>query len=270
MRSVDNGPLVPMSVATITNAAGQVFGGNAQTYSLSAPAYALAFELDVPVTTRTTAPVTSDVYYIWFTSAPGDFSKPAKNTILGPAVITLNYTGTLVAPYDSVATLAMGDQTAITGSLLVTAGKSAALNTISYIDSPGSADLSLSALDATGTTKTDNSGILWLISPSLRAGLGYTGCVACGSGGTHVAEPTTANGANVTYISPYSGNFEAAGGEVLAAISVGTNTQVPVTDVGNVFVFQTSKGKKGLLKVTSLTTANGSSGSAIFTMKVLN
>jgi hypothetical protein len=270
MRSVDNGPLVPISVSTITNAAGQIFGGGAQTYSLSAPAYALAFELDIPVSTRTVAPVKSDVYYIWMTSGPGDFLKPAKNAILGPAVITLNYTGTLIAPYDSVASIAMGDQTAVTGSLLVTAGKSSALNTITYMDSPASADLSLSALDATGTTKTDNSGILWLISPSLRDGLGYTGCVACGAGGTHIAEPTTANGANVTYISPYSGNFEAADGAVLAAISVGINTQAPVTAVGNVFVFQTAKGKKGLLKVISLTAVSGSSGTAIFSVKVLN
>jgi hypothetical protein len=269
MRSADNGPLAPVTLPSILTAAGQVFGGGAQTYSLSVPVSTWTFLLDVPITVRTT-PSISDVYYVWFTSATGDFLKPSKNTVLGPAVLTLNYTANPIVPFDSVVTIAMGDQTAITGSLLVTAGKSSALNIVDYMDSPASADLSLTALDATGTTKTDNSGILWLISPSLRSGLGYTGCVACGNGGTHVAEPTTATGANVTYIAPYIGNYDAATGPILAALSVGTNTQAQITGVGNAFMFQTAKGKLGLIKVTSLTATGGSSGSAIISVKVLN
>jgi hypothetical protein len=270
MGSPDNGPLMPVSLASITDSAGLIFGGNAQTYSLLVPANTSTFSVDIPVNVRTTTPATSDVYYIWFTNGNGDFLKPTKNTVLGPSIITLNYTTASVNPYDSAAIIPMGDQTAITGNLLVTSGKISSLNTISYIDAPASADLSLTALDATGTTKTDNSGILWFISPSLRSGLGYPGCPACGTDGNPVAEPTTANGANVTYIAPYQGSFEAATGLTLAALSVGTATQAQITAVGNVFMFYTAKGKQGLVKVTALSAVNGSPGAVTVSVKVLN
>jgi hypothetical protein len=269
MKSEDNGTLVAQTFSTITTG-GITFTGGSSNYSFSIPGTTKTFVLEIPVSVRTTSAAVTDVYYIWITNGAGDFVKPTKNTVLGPAIVTLKYgSGASTASY-STGTASLGDQTATPGSLLVTSGQIAALLTADYIDAPQSADISLSALDGTGATKTNNSGILWLISPSLRAGLGYAGCASCGAGGTSVAEPTSGTGANITYIATYSGSFDNATGADLTALSVGTATKAQITAVGNVFMFQTAKNKKGLIKVTALTATNGSPGTATVSIKVLN
>jgi hypothetical protein len=269
MKSEDNGTLTAQSFSTIITG-GITFTGGSSNYSFSITGTTKTFVLDIPVSIRTTPAAVTDVYYIWITNGAGDFVKPTKNTVLGPAIVTLKYgTGAATASF-STGSANLGDQTATPGSLLVTSGQIASLLTADYIDAPQSADLSLSALDAGGTTKTNNSGILWLISPSLRAGLGYAGCATCGTGGTAVAEPTTGTGANVTYIATYSGSFENATGADLTALSVGTTTKAEITAVGNIFMFQTAKGKKGLIKVTALNAVAASAGTATVSIKVLN
>lgn len=265
MKSQDNGALTPLSVSDITTSAGTFSGGSAS-YTLKVPGSTKAFVIDIPVSVRTSSSAVTDVYYIWITDGVGDFLKPTKNVELGPATLTLKYTAATVTPYSSATGIVLGDQSnASYGSMLVTSGQVSALATADYIDAPASSDLSLSALNAAGDTKTNGSGILWLISPSLRDGLGYAGCASCGAGGSAVAEPTTATGANITKISSYSGDFDAATGTVLSGLSVGSTNQVKITAVGDVFQFETSKGKKGLIKVTALTTS-----SATVSVKVLN
>ncbi|HSZ24863.1 MAG TPA: hypothetical protein VK766_04050, partial [Cytophagaceae bacterium] len=92
------------------------------------------------------------------------------------AIITLNYTQTVPLPasFSLVTPVTLGDQTAAQGSFLVTAGEAVATDLGNYADAPPSVDLSLVALDATGTVRTDNSGLLWLVAPSLRSSLGLT------------------------------------------------------------------------------------------------
>ncbi len=255
--SQDNGPLQPVSQSTITDSLGNTFTGGSTDFTFSS-SNIKNFVLDVPVNIRTSTSAVSDVYYIWFTNGAGSFLKPTKNFILGPAVVKLNYTtaASSAVSYSS-GTTTLGDQTASSGSLLVTSGQVSALLTSDYNDAPASADLALVALNAAGTTKTNESDILFLVSPSLRPTLG-----------AFPSEPAT--GQNVTYIESYSGSFDSASGSDLSALSV-SNTSLATTAIaaGNVYKFQTTKGKKGLLKVNSITTA-GTGATANVSIKVLN
>ncbi len=268
MKSEDNGTLssVLTTADIITSAAGTFSGGHTD-YTYGIPGSTKTFVLDIPVTVRTTTFAVSDVYYVWITNGIGSFLKPTKNTVLGPAIITLNYTAAAVTSY-ATGTATLGDQSNTSyGSLLVTSGQISALNTTDYVDAPNSADLSFSALNSAGTTKTNGSGILWLVSPSIRSTLGYAGCTTCGPGGAAVPEPTIATGANTTYIAAYTGDFDAATGSTLTGLSVGTATEAKIMAIGDVFMFQTAKGKKGVIKVTNYSSANGT---ATVSVKVLN
>jgi hypothetical protein len=271
MKSEDNGALVAQSVASITTSDGKTFSGGSASYSLTVPSSTQSFVIDIPVSIRTTASAVSDVYYVWITNGTGDFLKPTKKTVLGPAVITLNYTAVTVTPY-SIGSVTLGDQFATPGSLLVTSGQISALGTADYVDAPGSADIALGDLNVAATTRTPSpgpgTGNLYFFSPSLRPSLGYAGCGTCGAGGTALTEPTTGN---LTYIALYTGSvtFDNATGTDLAGLSVGTGTKVQV-QANAVYMFQTAKGKKGLLKVTSTTAGTAGNGTAAVSVKVQN
>ena len=219
------------------------------------------FVLIIPVPIRTTSSAVSDVYRIWFTSGNGAFTLPTKNLVLGPVLFTLNYVANAGPSYTTNTNVILGDQYAAPGSLLVTSGQISALHTAEYDNSATSADVALCELNSGGTARTTTAnggargtGALYFVSPSARAGLGYT------------SEPT---GANITYISVASG-FDAATGTTLQGLSVGTSTQVLIVN-GGVYQFITAGGKKGLIKVTSLTPTTASAGgTATVSVKVLN
>ena len=219
------------------------------------------FVLIIPVPVRTTSSAVSDVYRIWFTIGNGAFTLPTKNLILGPVLFTLNYVANAGPSYTTNTNVILGDQYAAPGSLLVTSGQISALHTAEYDNSATSADVALCELNSGGTARTTTAnggargtGALYFVSPSARAGLGYT------------SEPT---GANITYISVASG-FDAATGTTLQGLSVGTSTQVLIVN-GGVYQFITAGGKKGLIKVTSLTPTTASAGgTATVSVKVLN
>lgn len=228
------------------------------------------FTLIIPVSIRTTTAAVSDVYTIWFTNGPGAFTLPAKNLKLGPVTFTLNYVANAAASFTTNTGVSLGDQyNTNSGSLLVTSGQVSALQTASYNDSPNSADLSFSELNSAGTDRTGGvgynggakgTGSLWLISPSERANVGY------------LTEPTSPV-PNITYISeaPGSVDFNTVTGTTLSGLNVGTTTKVKLTNNGT-YQFVTASGKKGLIKVTSLTgTPTGTGGgSATVSVKVLN
>ena len=267
MKSEDNGSLEPLVINTIVSSSG-IFTGGSNDYSLTIPSNKKTFVIDIPVSVRTSFSAVTDVYYIWITNGTGAFTKPTKNLKLGSAVVTLKYTLSTSKAYSSGA-VQLGDQYATPGSLLVTAGQIAALNTADYVDAPASADIALGDLDVSATLRTSGvgTGNLYLFSPSLRSSLGYAGCASCGAGGTSLAEPT----GNVTYIAVYSGgaSFESATGSDLDGLSVGSNQKVAVTSNG-VYMFETARGKKGLLKVTSTTDGSVGNGTATISVKVLN
>lgn len=217
------------------------------------------FTLIIPVNVRTSSSAVSDVYRIWFTNGNGAFTLPAKNLKLGPVTFTLNYVANAGASYSTKTGVVLGDQfNNNAGSLLVTSGQISALNTASYNDSPTSADISLSELNDGGTARTgalptytgglQGTGALYFVSPSERAALGYA---------DQPASP------NMTKIATSSVDFDAATGATLTGLSV-TGTKVKITD-GGVYQFETAQGKKGLIKVTSL-----SAGTATVSVKVLN
>ena len=223
------------------------------------------FVLIIPVPVRTNSSAVSDVYRIWFTNGNGAFTLPTKNLILGPVLFTLNYVANAGPSYSTNTNVILGDQYAIPGSLLVTAGQISALNTAYYDSSATSADIAFCELNSGGTARTGLSpytggargtGALYFVSPSARGGLGY------------VNEPA---GANITFISPISTvDFDAATGTTLKNLSVGTSTQTSVVN-GNIYQFTTASGKKGLIKVTSLTPTTASAGgTANVSVKVLN
>ncbi len=267
MKSEDNGSLSPLVINTIVASSG-TFTGGSNDYSLTIPSNTKTFVIDIPVSVRTSSSAVTDVYYVWITNGTGAFTKPTKNLKLGSAVITLNYTSSTSKAYSSGA-VQLGDQYATPGSLLVTAGQIAALNTADYVDAPSSSDIAMGDLDAGATTRTSGGGTgnLYLFSPSLRSSLGYAGCASCGIGGIPLAEPI----GNVTYIAVYSGSasFESATGSDLEGLSVGSNQKVAVTANG-VYMFETARGKKGLLKVTSTTDGSAGNGTANVSVKVLN
>jgi hypothetical protein len=277
MRSVDNGPLTKFkpsgSVTNLLGTGGEVFATSTDTsrsFYVSSGTVK-SFTIDVPVTLRGVSTGT-DVYVIWITNGAGRFDKPTKNLVLGQAVVTIKY-GTTSAVSFSTATINLGDQFAVPGSMLVTTGQVAALNTADYLDAPGSADLALGNLTG-GTTKatTYTANSAYLFSPDLRSGLGYTGCATCGTGGAAITEPTSSTGANITFIASYSGtDFATITGAGLEALNVGTSKSVLAT-VGSVYMFETENGKKGLLKVNSITPeTDGNSGDVVnVTVKVRN
>jgi hypothetical protein len=234
--------------------------GSAGVYSYSMP-NTNNFVLTMAVPVRTTSGAVSDVYKIWFTNGKGGFNLPAKNTIIGPVTVTLNYTRVPLPPGISVASsLVLGDQTATPGSLLSTSGQISVLTTALYDSSANSADLALCALDVAGTVETNNSGYLWLTSPSLRTGFGYPN------------EPSNPN-PNVSYImaAPDTVNFDKATGIDLTALTISSSsTQEVLITNGGVYEFLTTSGKMGLIKVTSLTNTAGSPGTATVSVKVLN
>jgi hypothetical protein len=228
-----------------------------------------SFVLTIPVPVRTSSSAVSDVYRIWFTDGKGAFTLPTKNSVLGPVTFTLNYVANAGPSYTTNTGIVLGDQTNLAnGSLLVTGGQISALTTALYDSSATSAEISLSALDATGTTKTNQSGILWFVSPSLRVSLGYVGS----------NEPNSPNNTsnttspNVTYISaaPSTINFNSATGTDLTNLSVGNSMKVQIGN-GGVYQFKTSDNKQGLILVTALNSNTTSSGStATVSVKVLN
>jgi hypothetical protein len=273
--SEDNGPMsayVPTS--NYTDSLNNTFtaGGGSASYTSS---NTKNFTLLVPVSIRTTSSAVSDVYVVWFTNGNGSFTLPSKNKVLGPVTFTLNYVANAGPSYSTVTGIVLGDQYASPGSLLVTSGQVSALNTASYNDSPSSADLSLSELSTPGTARTgapptytggpQGSGGLWLVSPSERANLGYVNEPGASGSAVTIAP-------NMTYISTPANtiDFDAATGATLSALTVGSSEEVLLVQ-GGVYQFQTAGGKKGLIKVTSLTpTTSTTGGTATVSVKVLN
>jgi hypothetical protein len=257
MKSEDNGTLTGQVFSTITTSAGLTFTGGSSDESFDVPGSTKSFILDIPVTVRTTSSAVTDVYYIWITNGNGSFLLPTKNRVLGAAKVTLKYNSSASTTSFQSGTVNVGDQTATPGSLLVTSGQISALLTASYNDAPESADIAVVALDITGNTKTNGSSYIYLVSPDIRDDLGFT------------SEPA---GANTTNIELYTtGDFETITGAQLQALSVSSTTKVAAT-VGAVYKFSTEAGKKGLMKVNSIThEADGDAGAVVnVSIKVLN
>jgi hypothetical protein len=256
--SQDNGPMAPyIPTSNFTDSLGNTFkaGNSNASYTMS---NTKNFVLEIPVSIRTTAAAVSDVYTIWFTSGKGSFTLPAQRLGLGPVTFTLNYSANAGPSYSSATGIVLGDQTATPGSLLVTGGQISALTTALYDSSATSADIALCALNQAGNTKTNNSGYLFLTSPSARSGYTYQN------------EPTNPS-PNTTYISNYTGSisFSSASGSDLASLSVGTGTQVGPIVLNAVYQFTTARGKNGLIQVTAMSiTPSGST--ATVSVKVQN
>jgi hypothetical protein len=259
--SQDNGPMAPyIPTSNFTDSLGNTFkaGNSNASYTMS---NTKNFVLEIPVSIRTTAAAVSDVYTIWFTSGKGSFTLPAQRLGLGPVTFTLNYSANSGPSYSSATGVVLGDQTATPGSLLVTSGQISALTTALYDSSTTSADIALCALDqATGSVKTNNSGYLFLTSPSKRVSYGWN------------SEASFTPAPNVTYISNASNtiNFATASGNDLANLSVGTSSlQVGPISLNTVYQFTTAKGKNGLIQVTAINiTPSGST--ATVSVKVQN
>ena len=262
--SVDNGTTMPyVGGSNYKDSLGNEFKAGGTSGASYTTDNTKSFVLMVPVNIRTTSAAVSDVYTIWFTNGAGNFLQPTKKRVLGPVTFKLNYGANVGASYSSVSNVSLGDQFADAGSLLVTSGQVSALQTAAYNESPESADISFSELNTAGDDRTGTgygggakgTGDMWFISPSERVDVGYGN------------EPATAN---TTYISTSSVDFDAATGATLSALTVGTGTKVKIVE-GGVYQFQTESGKKGLIKVTSLTDATASEGgTAKVSVKVLN
>jgi len=234
MKSEDNGNFTSSVFANLTSTANLNFTGGSNSYSFDAPDSAKSFILDIPVTLRSNA--TTDVYYVWMTQGDGDFTMPTKHQVLGMAKITLHYTSSTAASFTS-ATTTIGDQTSNSGFMLSLVADISALLQASYSDAPESCDLSAVALNAAGTAKEDGSNYIYLVSPDIRDDLGFTG------------EPS---GANTSYISAYAGSdFETITGAQLQNLTVGASQKVQIA-VGGVYQFATESGRKGLIKINSI------------------
>jgi len=236
-------------------------------YSVAGIASTKNFVLEFNVPVRTNTGAVSDVYTVWFTSSKGAYNIPTQHTVLGPITFVLSY-GAPVPTFQSVSGIVLGDQTNSAPSLLGTSGQISPISTADYDTSASataSADLALCALNSAGNTKTNNSGLIYLSSPSARSGYNTST--------TNTPYYIPAN-PNVTYISTYTGSisFNNATGNDLASLNVGTSTQAgPITTAGTVYQFQTAAGKKGLILVTSVNATTASSGSsATLSVKVQN
>ncbi|HVD98553.1 MAG TPA: hypothetical protein VNB90_10145 [Cytophagaceae bacterium] len=258
MKSEDNGSLQAVTVADVASQAGATFTGGSANYSLSVPGSTKSFIIDIPVSVRTTSAAVTDVYYVWITNGTGAFTKPTKNTVLGPAIITLKYTSAAPAyTYHSFSATLASQLNNTVGSLLVTSGQGGVLSTPDYDDAPTSVDLSLSSLNSTGTALGTNSN--WLISPDQRGTVGFSN------------EPTSP-APNATIIEAYSGSatFDNATGSDLNSLTFGTGNKVQIT-AGGVYQFKTATGKKGLIKVSSsYVYSTGTTATVDVTVKVLN
>ncbi|HSZ24174.1 MAG TPA: hypothetical protein VK766_00565, partial [Cytophagaceae bacterium] len=86
MKSIDNRALTPLLVSSCGSSTGLVFPGGSPNYTVAVPSNATnSFDISFLLPVRTTDTAVSDVYYVWLTTALGDFTKPTKNTVLGPA-----------------------------------------------------------------------------------------------------------------------------------------------------------------------------------------
>jgi len=262
MKSEDNGTLNPLTVSTITTSDGKTFNGGSTSYSLKVPSSTKSFILDIPVTIRSTSAAVTDVYYIWITNGSGSFLKPTKNVELGPAVLTLTYGGASNTASFSTATVDLGSQSATPGSLLVTSGQVSALNTADYNDAPASADIRLVTLDASGK-KNNSATNVYFYSPA-----NITDANPPSDGTATFTAPT---GSRTTVFADYSGSFDAATGSTLSGLVLGSTKSIKIT-AGNTYAFQTAAGKKGLIKVNSLTAETDTDKGYVanVTVKVLN
>ena len=85
---------------------------------------------------------------------------------------------------------------------------------------------------------------------------------------------TVATGSRTTYFATYSGTaFESATGSDLSFADLSAGNNIQVTS-GNTYKFQTASGKKGLIKINSLTAdtdaTNAGGYNASVSIKVLN
>lgn len=260
MLSQDNGPFTPVSFPTITNALGQTFQGGSNNYSLKIPNLR-NFIVDLPIPIRTAG--VTDVYQVWITNGAGAFNKPGKNRDLGIATITLKYTAAASSKTFATATLNLGSQSSEVSSLLVTSGLVSVLNTADYNDSPESADIRLVTL--TGGNKDNNSSAVFFYSP---ADVPTSGAVT-------LPEFSVPANSRTTKLEAYGGtDFGSITGAGLDALTVAANTNVQLT-AGNVYKFETEDGRKGLIKVNSITNGTPVSGqtnarNVNATIKVLN
>lgn len=258
MKSEDNGSLTAQVFSSITTTDGKTFTGGSSNFSFSVPSNTKSFVFSFPVNVRSNSSAVTDVYYIWLTNGEGSFLLPTKKRVLGVAKVTLKYNSSASTVSYSTSTLNIGDQTATPGSLLVTSGQISALLTASYNDAPESADLSLSALNIAGTAKENGSGNIYLVSPDERVNLNFT------------SEPS---GANTTYIETYSGgDFGSISGSQLQSLTVSHSSKKVLITANGVYKFETEGGKKGLIKINSITNETDGDVGAVAnaTVKVLN
>jgi hypothetical protein len=267
MKCEDNGTRMPFTVSSLVSLEGKTFSGGSSTYSLAVPNNTKSFTIDIPVSIRSNNSAVTDVYYVWITNGSGDYNKPDKNTVLGPAVITLKYTSEHQVSY-STATTDVGTQSAVNSSFLVTSGMITTLSTSDYNDSPGSADIRFVSLDVLGK-KNNGSSNVFMYSPN---DLG-----AANPASDATADFLIALGSSTTYFansSMSSSDFD--------NIDNGSDIQFPTLSSGNyiqvvaggIYEFQTNDGKQGLIRINTLTadTDNTASGgyNANVTVKVIN
>ncbi len=260
MLSQDNGPFTPVMFPTITNAFGQTFQGGSNSYSLKIPNLK-SFIVDLPISIRTAG--VTDVYQIWITNGSGAFNKPTKNRDLGIANVILKYTAGASSKTFATATLNLGSQSSTVSSLLVTSGLVSVLNTADYNDAPESADIRLVTL--TGGNKDNNSSAVYFYSP---ANVPTSNAVTA-------PEFNVPANSRTTKLEVYGGtNFGTITGTQLDALTVASGTNVLLEEDG-VYKFETEDGRKGLIKVTSITNGTPVAGqtnarNVRATVKVLN
>ncbi|MCR6642076.1 MAG: hypothetical protein NVV82_24595 [Sporocytophaga sp.] len=256
LKSQDNGDLTPYIVSTITTADGKTFnGGTNGNYSLKVPGSTKSFVIDIPVNIRSSSSAVTDVYSIWITNGTGAFTIPTKKKVLGIGTVVLKYDANASSSTFTSFSTTLGDQQATPPSLLVTSGQGGTLTTADFKDASfpenaASADISFSGLNAGGTAL---GNVSYFISPSERTAVGFNG------------EPT---GVNTTTFAEYTATtFENATASNLSALTT-SSTKIAV-EAGKTYAFTTAKGKKGIVKVNSITTSGNGKAAAV-SVKVLN
>ncbi len=252
--ATDNGAFLPLPVPTTINEFGIFEGGNASTYSLKVPDLKI-FTIDIFVSVRHTTGALNDVYKVWITDNIGSFSRPTYKRTLGTATVNLLYRpASLENTYAVGATLLGSQSSRNNGSLLSTAAQMGVMDSAAYARSPKSADIRLVSL--TSGKKDNNSTSLWLYSPAdvMLANPAV-------SGQTDFVLPTLET-SNTTYFDTYSGTtlFDSFTATTLLALPDPTTSKSIQVSTGGVYIFKTQTGKKGLIKINSITVATSIGG----------
>lgn len=268
--AADNGAFIPLTIPATTNSFGTFAAGSSGSYSLQVPGLK-TFDIDVAVAVRSSTTALNDVYKIWMTGDLGSYTMSAYNRTLGSATINLMYQNASLPVTFTSTTTSLGSQSSKDfGNFLATQGQVGVMDSASYVKSPKSADISLITL--TSGKKDNNSTSLWLYSPA-----DVTQANPAVSGQTDFVLPTSET-SNTTYFDTYTGTtaFDDIKATTLSSLPDPTIKSLEVMTDG-LYVFKTQEGKKGVIKINSITatanyrgTGSTTAQNANVSVKVLN